>query len=602
MMFVPQATAAAVNFNYNTAVTYHVNDSGTTDIRESYTVTNNTPRQYLAGLKLLTPTDSITGLSVKYADGTPIPATTTKQARNAGGINYNYQEIDINFPRSNFGAGKTWDFNVSYTSTGLVDTKGSAHTIYVPSIEAGDSADTYTATIDVPAGFGTPHFTGAQAASGGVTAGRQFYTFAKADLIARSLSLAFGDTTIYNLNFNFPLRNDSLLPHRLTITLPPDLNNQKSTITSLDPQPTSTRLDEDGNVLADYLLQPHQHLVVKTNVSGAVNYLEYDLAASGKKSAIPADLVSKYTRATQYWQTGGAVADEARKVTDPNAPVINNVKAIYADVIAKLSYNENKIKFNIRQGSTKALANPTNVVCLEYADLMVAMLRSQGIPARMPIGYAYSGSLKASSAVDDSLHSWVEAYVPGIGWMTIDPTWGEKFNDFGKSDLDHFAFAVWGEQDSAPDAVMARGNDLNYQYEQSTLNYQSKATPVVNTGKVEVKHYAILPFVSLEHTTYSAQPGIASDNNSLQIGRSKLKLGSLAPSQNGSLNRLVFGSSWNIPEAIKFSRSNSGQTLVLASNIAKTSYTPMLVLTLVVLIAAAALIMIRLRSRAKMSS
>ncbi len=594
---IPQATAAAVNFNYATAVTYHVNDSGTTDITESYTVTNNTSRQYLAGLKLLSPTDSVANLSVKYSDGTPIAATTSKQARSTGGINYKYQEIDITFSRQTYGDGRTWSFNVSYTATGLVDTKGSAHTIYVPSIDPGDSGDNYTATVDVPAVFGNPHFSGAQAASGGVTGGRQSYNFAKADLIAHSLSLAFGDATVYNLNFNYPLNNDSPLPHRLTITLPPDLNNQKVTVSSLKPQPVDTRLDEDGNVLADYLLQPHQHLVVKTDVSGQVNYLEYDLSASGKKAAIPADLVAKYTRSTLYWQTTGSVADEARKVTDQSAPVINNVKAIYADVIAKLSYNENKIKFNIRQGSAKALANPTNVVCLEYADLMVAMLRSQGIPARMPIGYAYSGSLKTSSAVDDSLHAWVEAYVPGIGWMTIDPTWGEKFNDFGKSDLDHFAFAVWGEQDSSPDAVMARGSDLNYQYEQATLKYQSKITPVPSTGKVEAKRFAILPFLSLDHASYEAQLGVASDNNSLHIGGNSVALGSLAPSQHGTLNRLVFGPNWNKPQPVKLTRGTGSQILTLASAIIQPNYTALLLVMILLVIAAAFIIMLRLRSR-----
>ncbi len=596
-ILLPQATAAAVNFTYDTNVTYRVNTNDTTSVSEVYTVTNNTARQYLTGIKLLTPTDSISGVTVKYADGAAIPATTSKHTRTSGGISYNYQEININFPRQTYGQNKTWAFNVSYTATGLVDTKGSSHTIYVPSIEEGDPSDTYTATVDVPAEFGNPHFAGAQAASGGVTEGRQYYTFAKADLVAHSLALAFGDSTIYNLNFNFPLNNDSPLPHRLTITLPPDLNNQKSIINSLDPQPSGTRLDADGNVLADYRLKPHQSIVVKTKVSGTVNYLEYDLGASGKKSAIPASLVSKYTRSSQYWQTTGAVAAEARRVTDPNAPVINNVQAIYKAVIDKLSYNDDKIKFNIRQGAAKALANPTNVVCLEYADLMIGMLRSQGIPARMPIGYAYSGNLKTSSAVDDSLHAWVEAYVPGIGWMTFDPTWGEKFNDFGKSDLDHFAFAVWGEQDGLPGAVMSGGADLNYQYEKATLSYQSKVTPVPNTGKVSVHRYAILPFISIDHVSYTSQPGIASDNNTLSIGNEKLQLGSLAPSQRSTINRLIVGGGWNNAPEVKLSRSANGQTLVLATSRVESSYITVIAVPALLLIAGLPLVMVKLRSR-----
>jgi hypothetical protein len=595
--FLPQTTAAAVNFNYDTTVNYRVNESGTTDVRETYTVTNNTQRQYLAGIKLLTPTDSISSLVVKYSDGTSIPATTSKHNRSTGGFSYNYQEINITFPRQIYGQAKTWDFFVSYSATGLVDSKGSAHTIYVPSIDPGDSADSYTATIDVPASFGNPHFSGARAASGGVTSGRQYYTFSKTDLVTQSLVLAFGDQTTYNLNFNFPLVNDSPLPHRFTVTLPPDLNNQKVVINSLQPQPTATRLDEDGNILADYMLKPHQRLQVKTNVSGIVSYLEYDLSASGKKTAIPSNLVAKYTRGTQYWQTNGAVAEQARKITDPHAPVINNVKAVYKDVIEKLSYNDDKIKFNIRQGSSKALANPTNVVCLEYADLMIAMLRSVGIPARMPIGYAFSGNLKSSSAVDDSLHSWVEAYVPGIGWITIDPTWGEKFDGFGKSDLDHFAFAVWGEQDGLPASVMSRGTDLNYQYEQAVLTYQSKPTVVSNTGKVEAKRYAVLPFLSIDRVHYNAEAKVASDNNSIRIGGLGFSLGSLAPLQRGELTHFVLGPNWNKSEPVKFTRAGAGQTLILASADTRLNYTGFILLSGLILIVVVGFIVVRLRSR-----
>ena len=597
IVFAPQAMAAAADFTYATVVTYHVNNDDSTDITESYTVTNNTARQYLAGIKLITPTNTVSDLVAKYADGTTIPTTTTKQSSKQGELSYTYQEIGLSFPRQSYGSGRTWDFSVSYKATGLVDTKGSSHTIYVPSIEAGNSGDTYTATLDVPAAFGNPHFAGAQAASAGVTDGRQYYNFGKADLVAHSLALAFGDSTIYHVNFNFPLDNDSPFAKTMTVALPPDLNNQKSYINSLDPAPRDTRLDEDGNVLADYRVKPHQHLIVKTDVSGLVNYLEYDLGASGKKSDIPSSLVAAYTSSTQYWQAGGEVAAQAKKLTDPSAPVINNVKAIYGYVISHLKYSSNKIKFNIRQGATAALNNPTNVVCLEYADLMIAMLRSQGIPAREPIGYAYSGNLKSSTAVSDSLHAWVEAYVPGIGWMTFDPTWGVKFDQFGKSDLDHFAFAVWGKQDSIPAAVMEGSNDRNYQYEKTILDYQSRVVPVANTGAISFHRYVILPFISLDRADLSAQTQVASDNNVLRIGTDSIALGSLAPSQRISLSHWVFGSSWNKASVAQLARRSNGSLIVLATTQFHPSYSVLIIVPLLALVVVLLALVVRWRSK-----
>lgn len=594
----PGRTAlAAANFNYDTKVNYRVEPDNTTRVTENYTVTNNTPRLYLTELKLTTPNPNLSALTVNYSDGGTIPATTIKRSASKGDIKYDYQEINITFPRQLYGSGRTWSFTVAYTATGLADSKGSAHTVYVPAIDAGESGDGYQVIVDVPASFGTPHFAGAKSATSSTAGGRQLYSFDKADLVQSALALAFGDSTVYKLNFNFPLANDTPLPRIETITLPPDLNNQKSYINKLDPAPSAIRLDEDGNVLADYRLMPHQHLTVTTDVAGEVHYLEYDLSQSGKQTDIPADLIAKYTKSSRYWQTDGAVGDAAKKLTDNNAPVINNVKAMYQFVIDKLSYNPDKIKFNIRQGSTAALSNPNNAVCLEYADLLIAMLRSQKIPARMAVGYGYSGSLKNSSGVSDSLHAWVEAYVPGVGWMTLDPTWGEKFDEFGKSDLDHFAFAVWGEHDQTPDAIMMGSSDLGYQYEQTQLSYISNVTPTPPSGSVSVQRLAILPFLSLDRIKTVAQPQSASDDNYLQLGKMRIDLGSLAPGQISWINHFDLGASWNVADDAKLGRDNNGQPLVLATARAKTTYWPMLILLVLLTGGGAALVMIRLRLR-----
>ena len=45
-------------------------------------------------------------------------------------------------------------------------------------------------------------------------------------------------------------------------------------------------------------------------------------------------------------------------------------------------------------------------ICLDYAAVMVSMLRSQGIPARMEVGYA-----------GNAYHAWISAYAAGIGWI-----------------------------------------------------------------------------------------------------------------------------------------------------------------------------------------
>ncbi|PIC64810.1 transglutaminase [Sporosarcina sp. P13] len=68
--------------------------------------------------------------------------------------------------------------------------------------------------------------------------------------------------------------------------------------------------------------------------------------------------------------------------------------------------------------------------CDNFSTSMVVMLRSAGIPSRWVKGFApgelsYKASGKSVYRVtNDEAHSWVEAYIPEIGWMPFEPTIG----------------------------------------------------------------------------------------------------------------------------------------------------------------------------------
>ncbi len=166
---------------------------------------------------------------------------------------------------------------------------------------------------------------------------------------------------------------------------------------------------------------------------------------------------------------------------------------------------------------------------------MIALLRAAGIPARMPVGYGYSGNLKQSTAVSDSLHSWVDAYVPNLGWVNLDPTWGEKFNNFGISDIDHLAFAIWGENDSAPSAITVNGKDANYQYENVKLEYTSIQPKVSNDAKLSSTKWVILPFLSIISYNGTTSSNSSTFDLKLELTQGAKKtssdLGSKAPAQ-----------------------------------------------------------------------
>jgi transglutaminase-like putative cysteine protease len=63
--------------------------------------------------------------------------------------------------------------------------------------------------------------------------------------------------------------------------------------------------------------------------------------------------------------------------------------------------------------------------CEYFASSMAVMLRSEGIPARIATGFQ-SGVYNPVSGLwlvrASDAHSWVEAWIPGHGWTTFDPT------------------------------------------------------------------------------------------------------------------------------------------------------------------------------------
>lgn len=66
-------------------------------------------------------------------------------------------------------------------------------------------------------------------------------------------------------------------------------------------------------------------------------------------------------------------------------------------------------------------------VCQDFSHLVIALLRSVGVPARYVSGYLYAADPHATDPHDEGeivvqTHAWVEACVPGWGWWAIDPT------------------------------------------------------------------------------------------------------------------------------------------------------------------------------------
>ncbi len=127
------------------------------------------------------------------------------------------------------------------------------------------------------------------------------------------------------------------------------------------------------------------------------------------------------------------VRELAKTITEEHVSVYEKTKAI------EKYFGRNGFVYT-QQGVATPAANEDYVdqflfdtksgYCDNFSTSMVVMLRAADIPARWVKGFASGQSVKDEDGeqvyrvTNNEAHSWVEAYMPGIGWMPFEPTIG----------------------------------------------------------------------------------------------------------------------------------------------------------------------------------
>jgi len=106
-------------------------------------------------------------------------------------------------------------------------------------------------------------------------------------------------------------------------------------------------------------------------------------------------------------------------------------------------------------------------VCQDFSPLLLSLLRQRGVPARYVSGYlvpraaadaqqtsqgAISGGMEQLIGGQAS-HAWVQAFIPGMGWIGLDPTVGEFVEE-------RHIYIAWGRDygDVAPVRGVYKGH------------------------------------------------------------------------------------------------------------------------------------------------
>ena len=178
---------------------------------------------------------------------------------------------------------------------------------------------------------------------------------------------------------------------------------------------------------------------------------KYSTALSHTAAVTLTDQFAPFLRPNQYVEYSSApqMVAKAAELTANCAAPLDKVDAVYRYVVNTLSYDY-QLAVTVQSGYLpvldKVLANKTGI-CFDYAALMTGMLRSQGIPCKLVVGYAGT-----------AYHAWISVWTEQTGWID-----GAIFFD-GQS---------WHRMDPTFDST-GKGTDYIRNYIANDANYSAK--------------------------------------------------------------------------------------------------------------------------------
>lgn len=202
---------------------------------------------------------------------------------------------------------------------------------------------------------------------------------------------------------------------------------------TVSPRPAvlTNRLDFYGNTATFFAVQePHVLLEVDVVSEVAVSaapipgntprwdtvgpLLAGDLSTAGLEA-------SEFLHPSPHVQVGADLREYAAPSFPKGRPLLEAALDLNARIFRDFKY---KPLATTVSTPVREVLRTREGVCQDFAHLMIACLRSVGLPARYVSGYIRTtpraGQRRLVGA--DASHAWASVYCPGSGWIDFDPT------------------------------------------------------------------------------------------------------------------------------------------------------------------------------------
>ena len=223
---------------------------------------------------------------------------------------------------------------------------------------------------------------------------------------------------------------------------------------SIEPEPADLfrHVDLYGNTKSYFhVVQPHTRLVVTSTSVVSVEVNELDVAAlrvpweqtlpvwqAGNPETWEA---TDFMFPSPYVEVPGSIRDYAHRSFPAGRPIGEAAVELMHRIHSDFTYKSGSTTLSTKVSD---LLEKRTGVCQDFAHFMVACLRSLGLPGRYVSGYLATRPApgKPRQAQDAASHAWVGCWIPGAGWLYLDPTndriiddahttvaWGRDYGD-----------------------------------------------------------------------------------------------------------------------------------------------------------------------------
>lgn len=144
---------------------------------------------------------------------------------------------------------------------------------------------------------------------------------------------------------------------------------------------------------------------------------KYSVAMTNKFTLALKDDKAPFLNPNQLvnYKNDSKVVKKAAELVKGKTTEIEKVEAIYKEVL-KMEYDTKKAS-TVQSGylpDVDVIFDSKKGICFDYAAVFAAMLRSQGIPAKLVMGW-----VKVPNSKDPVYHAWNEFYLKEKGWFKV---------------------------------------------------------------------------------------------------------------------------------------------------------------------------------------